>query len=184
MLEAPIRPLSTRSCWVIFNWADSDLPEDVKIRISAVEKHRLKDRLRKLSHASDPLPLVRAWFAHRADPRRLRASADDLADLRADRRLVLSGVSHPEAGLLAGNEVEGYVSAADLQDLVDDYLLVEPRQDSPANVVLHVFDEPEDLSERGVPPLALAADLAERPGVREQNAARELIRRALANHPA
>ncbi len=41
------------------------------------------------------------------------------------------------------------------------------------NVILHVAtDVPDEL-----PPLVIAADLAERPGVREQEAAREIIRR-------
>jgi hypothetical protein len=159
------------------------LKVNVKFHISPVERHRLKDRLERLARAADPVPLLRSWLPNRAAPRRLHASPADLADLRSDDRVVLSGVSHPASGLLAGNEVEAYVRADDAEDVRDDYLLVEPRPDSPPNVVLHVVDGEQALigRELDLPWLALAADLAERPGAREKDAARQLVRRALAD---
>ncbi|WP_156144199.1 hypothetical protein [Sinomonas humi] len=183
--RAPIRPLSPRACWILIDSADASRARAARVT-SAVEKHRLGERLGRLQAAPDPLPLLRAWLVNRAVLRGLRASLEDLKDLRADSRLALSGVSPPEAGLLAGNEVEAYISAADLRDLVDDYLLVEPRPHSPANVVLHVVsaEGAESLAGHSVPLLAIAADLAERPGVREHDAARDLVRRILDDQSA
>lgn len=182
--RAPVRPLSPRACWILIDSADAARARAARVT-SAVEKHRLGERLSRLRAASDPLPLLGTWLVNRAEPRRLHASPAYLKDMRADSRLALSGVSHPDSGLLAGNEVEAYVPAATLRDLVDDYLLVSRRADSPANVLLHVIQDAEDaargLHERSVPLLAIAADLAEHAGVREHDAARDLVGRTLAN---
>lgn len=179
--RAPIRPLSVRSCWILI---DAAAGERNPQSLSAVERHRLKDRISRLRSSPDPLPILRAWLAHRTALWRLRASPDDLNELRADSRLALSGVSHADAELLAGPEVEAYVAGMEAEDIVDDYLLVKPRPASSANVVLHVLEGRDSLPWNDVPLLAVAADLAERPGAREQNSARSLIRRTLADRTA
>lgn len=66
-----------------------------------------------------------------------------------------------------------YLSRKDFDALIRDWFLVKPRPGQRPNVVLHVAEDvPDEL-----PPLVIAADLAERPGIREQEAAREIIRR-------
>lgn len=98
-------------------------------------------------------------------------SPADLADLRNDPRIRLSGVSHTDSGLLANSEIEGYVNREDLDSLVRDWFLVKARPGQRYNVLLHVAEHlPENL-----PVLFIAADLAERAGVRERQAARDLL---------
>lgn len=181
--KLPIRPLSKRSSWILILSASAEPAQQHAIDLSPIEKLRLRDRMDRLSNADDPLPLLVSWFPHRASRCCFHVNPSDLADLRSDGRMILSGVSHPASGLLAGNEVEAYINADDADGVKDDYLLVEPRPDSPANVVLHVVANEEALlmhPENDMPWLALAADLAERSGARERDAARSIVRRALA----
>ena len=80
-------------------------------------------------------------------------------------------MSHPDSGLLSNSELEAYVSRKDFEAVVKDWYLVKARAGQRSNVLLHIAEEvPDEL-----PPLVVAADLAERPGVREQQAAREII---------
>jgi hypothetical protein len=70
---------------------------------------------------------------------------------------------------------EGYVYSADVDGLCEDYLL-SPAPRSRANVILHVVPSPPanpafNLDNIARSPLAIAADLAEHDGVREQNEA-------------
>ena len=99
-------------------------------------------------------------------------SPQDVAQLRADRRLALSGISDPRAGLSSLAEVEAYVGRDDLGALADDYFLdLDHRPDAP-NVVLHVVESP-----LGEPPrLFSAADLFDRRGPREVRAGLEILR--------
>ncbi|MFH5877864.1 hypothetical protein [Arthrobacter sp. NA-172] len=132
----------------------------------------------------DPLPLLKAWLPRRARRVELDINQADLADLRNDPRVMLSGVSHPSSGLLAGNEAEVYVRDSVAPAVMDDYLLVDPPPGTPANVVLHAYDGGIGFDFNEVPILALAADLSERVGVRELAAARNLARRAIAGSTA
>lgn len=187
--KLPIKPLSERSSWALIvsitvaHSPRSDCSVPIDLEIKPIEKHRLKARIDRLAKAEDPVPLLRSWFPKRAVRRKYHVNPSDLADLRRDKRISLSGVSHPASGLLAGNEVEAYVRADEAAALSDDYLLVEPRPDSPANVLLHIIDPKHKVSdqERELPLMAVAADLAERSGAREEEAARNLVRRALAD---
>ena len=84
----------------------------------------------------------------------------DVAQLRADRRLALSGISDPRAGLSSSEEVEAYLGRDDVGGLAEDYFLdLDHRPDAP-NVVLHVVESP--LAEP--PRLFSAADLFDRRG--------------------
>ncbi|MGL5866821.1 MAG: hypothetical protein ACRCYX_13305 [Dermatophilaceae bacterium] len=80
-------------------------------------------------------------------------------------------MSLDESNISAGDMVEGYVMAADVDAVLDGYLL-SPASRSRANVVLHVVHHQLDLDiDLGVAvryPLLLAADLAEHDGVRER----------------
>ncbi|MCA4134857.1 helix-turn-helix domain-containing protein [Arthrobacter sp. M4] len=172
----PIKPLSERASWLLI-----DSLSDRSMQAEPVERHRLKDRLGRLFLSEDPVPLLKAWLRRRARRVEMHINPADLADFRNDRRIMLSGVSHPDSGLLAGNEAEAYVSDSAAAAVMNDFLLVEPQPDSPANVVLHIYDRDIGLDFSEVPRLALAADLAERAGVRELAAARSLARRAIAD---
>jgi excisionase family DNA binding protein len=168
------RPLSERSAWQLIRHARNlavhgiDDPD-----LSPVERHRLHQRLRRLLESPDPLILACSLLSKRAEKVELSSSPADIAEMRGDPRLRLSGVSHQESGLLSNSEVEAYVSRKDFESLIRDWYLVRPRPGQRPNVVLHVAEDlPAEL-----PPLAIAADLAERPGAREQEAAREILRR-------
>jgi hypothetical protein len=82
--------------------------------------------------------------------------------------------------MAAGEVVEGYVSSADSDSLVADYLL-SPARRPDANVILHVSDSHSEhpaiaaLEKLARSPLALAADLAEYDGVREKAEAVRLL---------
>lgn len=169
------RPLSERSAWQLMScfWDDSPgYPLLDYFEPSPVEKHRLKERISRLQDSPDLLGLLAAWLAKRAEKFEFSSSPEDIAELRADKRIHLSGVSHPRSGLLANSEVEAYVRRDELNDIVKDWFLVEPFPGKRPNVVLRAAEQiPDEL-----PPLAVAADLAERPGVREQQAARGIVR--------
>lgn len=168
------RPLSERNAWqFVLLTANTQKQGADFFELSAVEKHRLHRRLCRLQAASDPLSLLSSLLAKRAEKEEYSSSPADLAELREDDRLRLSGVSHKASGLLSNSEIEAYVSRKDFDSLILDWFLVKPRQGQRPNVVLHVAEEvPDEL-----PLLLVAADLAERPGVREQDAALDLIRR-------
>lgn len=169
------RPLSERSAW-LFALYLQEFPEGSGaeiLHLPAIDKHRLKRRRQRLQEASDPVSLIRSLMVRRAETAEYSSNPADVAGLREDPRVHLSGVSHPEAGLLPSSELEAYVSRKDLVSLVKDWLLVQPRPGLQANIVLHLAEKiPEEL-----PPLVIAADLADWPGVREQEAACRIIRR-------
>lgn len=175
-----IRPLSVRSCWTLILAVGPSSPAPPGFVPTPSERYRLKARLQRLRREDSPAALLRAWLPKRAARVPLHANPADVADLRADRRIALSGVSHPAAGLLVGHELEAYVAADDVDQLCADYLLVAPRPGSPANVILHVLREGARLVDGAVPLLAAAADLAEHAGSREEAAARALVDTALA----
>lgn len=167
------RPLSERSAWQLMRNARNEAVHgSIDPDLSPVEKHRLNQRLQRLRASPHSLELVRSLLAKRAERMEYSSSPAEIAELRNDPRLRLSGVSHPASGLLSNSEVEAYVNRKELDAIVKDWFLVKARAGSRANVVLHVAnDVPDDL-----PSLLIAADLAERPGVREQQAALEILR--------
>jgi len=142
--------------------------------VSGAELARLSDKVEALrSGSEDDLPAkLSAWLADRSECVELAVHPQDVAQLRADRRLALSGISDPRAGLSSPAEVEAYVGRDDLGGLADDYFLdLDHRPDAP-NVVLHVVESP-----LGEPPrLFSAADLFDRRGVREIRAGLEILR--------
>jgi len=169
---APGRPLSEHSAWE-FIWALQS-PSLVPGRDQdAVERHRLKDRIRRFYESADPASSLISLLARRADRVQMSASASDLAGLREDPRLRLSGVSHPDSGLMSAAEVEAYVARHDLSDLIQDWFLVTDKPGTRPNVTIHAAD----VVPHEIPSIAVAADLAEYPGRREQQAAAEIIRR-------
>jgi hypothetical protein len=124
---------------------------------------------------------LRLMLANRAVRQVFRANTRDLRDLRADARLVLSGLSDPRAEIAAGDIVEGYVKQADLGHLIRDYLLtqaVDQASRQQANVVLHASIRPVP---RPAPLLLIAADLADHRTPREESRAVEILNDLTAN---
>lgn len=159
------RPLSSHNAWAMIDLAEGKRPD-----LSAGAAYRARSRLRRLLASNEPERLLRSWLSSRAERRTFRASPHDLADLRSDARLIVSGVSHPMSGISASDITEGYVQASDLQALVRDLLLLE-APDGRGNAILHVTQEP--VGE--VSAMLLAADLAEYRSPRENRRAVELI---------
>jgi excisionase family DNA binding protein len=172
----PGQPLSRRAAWAVLalaahdeeELADSGLVRDLNLAPS--EWSRARKRLADILGAPVPEDLPGAWLRRRAERRVFRASPRDLADIRGDRRLLLSGLSHPVSAMASPDGAEGYLARADLDAFVDRYLLVEAA-DRRGNVVLHVADRRPEA----VWPLLLAADLAEHHQPREAARARELV---------
>lgn len=137
---------------------------------------RWTDRLLSSSTGDELLINFLSKVDSRAERRLFTADRDDIPDLRSDPRIVLAGVSHPSSGLLTNSEVEAYVDDDDVESLRKDFFLIPAKSDRAANVILHVADEiPEKL-----PLAAVAADLAEHHGPREQDQATKLLRNILA----
>lgn len=191
--SGPGRPLSSKSAWDLLAVADSD---QAASQLSPSARSRARSRLASLladagsGDLEDSAAQIVNALRNRAERALFIASPRDLPDLREDTRVHLSGVSLRESNMSAGDLAEGYVSAGDLDGLVDDYLLSSaPR--SRANVFLHVvrpeFKEHEPLALDVVARshLARAADLAEHEGIREKSeAVRALadVRAALVVH--
>jgi excisionase family DNA binding protein len=197
----PGRPLSSHSAWVLLLLADAIGYREAGapgrpgplVGVAPSVRTRSRNRLRALQDRvlnaaavggeearAQVAAVLRNLLRSRAARHVYAASPLDLDDLRADARVVLSGLSHPESGIASGGVVEGYVRKADLHGLVRDYLLVS-AQPSGASVFLHILEHDDPLQDtapmrgRGSP-LLLAADLAEHRGPREEARAFELVR--------
>jgi excisionase family DNA binding protein len=173
------RPLSPRNAWGLL-----ELSAGLRPALSPSELSRARKRLSALGNSRSPEQLLRSWFAQRSERRVYRASHLDISDLRDDGRLLVSGASHAESGISAGDLAEGYVAAPDQAALVAEYLLTEGTDDR-GNVVLHVFDPDQVAAERlaGLlegQGLLLAVDLAEHRSPREERRAAQLVAAAFA----
>jgi excisionase family DNA binding protein len=158
------RPMSPRIGWALVRISEGRVADWVEPR----ESYRLRQALARLAADDEPELLLRSWLASRAE--RMTLSASEVDALRADPRLVVSGVSDERSGLSAAGYVEAYVRAQDAAAVRRDHLLIDAGTD--ANVVLHsVLTVPQ----RPVPVLLLAADLADHDGPRELTRARQLI---------
>lgn len=189
---SPGRPLSARSAWALVVLSQESA--SALSGLAAAEQARARSRMSRLLRASSAAQptealvhsqasLLRSWLRNRAARRLYRASPLDLPDLRADERVLLSGLSHPQSAIASGDVVEGYVRADDLDALVQDYLLVPVAAGGAAPVVLHLMPDeaPDDL--HSIPLLLLAADLAEHRGPREEARAAELLRELADRNP-
>ncbi|WP_262847507.1 helix-turn-helix domain-containing protein [Mumia quercus] len=155
---------------------DSDSSEVAAeaMRLGRSTRGRAVRRLAGALEGRDHKALL-SWLRGRAARVAYVASPADLPALRADIRLVLSGVSHGRSGVEDPRIVEAYVGAADVDGLVGDYWLDKPVVDERPNVVLHVAPVRPPRADA----LLLAADLAEHGGPRERQRARELLDEAI-----
>lgn len=158
------RPMSPRIAWALVRLGAGSAADWVEPR----ESYRLRQALDRLAADDEPELLLRSWLASRAE--RLLLSASEVDAVRADPRLVLSGLSDERSGLSAAGDVEAYVRAEGVAAVCRDHLLIDAG--SSANVILHASPIVPD---RPVPLLLLAADLADHDGPRELARARQLI---------
>ncbi|MEV8339405.1 hypothetical protein [Leucobacter sp. NPDC077196] len=103
-----------------------------------------------------------------------QAHLDDVADLRADPRVTISGVGAAGSGMSAEDVVEGYVEPTAVDKLVRDYVLKERRD---GNVRFRIGQV------RQIGKAAIAAELADWGRVRELREADRLIRELLSKVP-
>lgn len=163
--ERVSRPMSNRVAWAFLDLLGGGRGEGV----SQPEQSRLRKKREQLISGDAPV-LLRSWLVNRAPVVRYAAAAADLPALRADPRILCSGVSDPRSGLAAAGMVEGYVAAGDQVDLVAEYLLSERGR---PNVLLRVLDD-HALGDP-VPLPVLLADLADHDGPRESAAVERLL---------
>jgi excisionase family DNA binding protein len=162
------RPMSVRVSWAFLDLLAGGRAESV----SQPERSRLRRKQEQLiSAGADGPALMRSWLRRRAAPLWLSVASSDLEDLKADERVVPSGVSDPRSGVSAADLVEGYVDRRDLAAVQSDFLLSAKGSH---NVLFHVVDGPVPSSP--VPLPVLIADLADHDGPRENAAAAALIR--------
>lgn len=156
------RPLSPTEAWLLL--AADQAPGG--------RPGRWRDRRDRLRADPSPATLLAAWAAARGD--RLLFAAREPGGVLEDPAVVRSGLSDPRSGISAADLAEGYVRRDDL-DAVRRRHLLRPATGRP-DVVLHVVAV---LPADPVPPLVLAADLAEHDGPRELARASELIAQAV-----
>lgn len=155
------RPMAADVAWAM-------LAEVAPEHFTPDEAYRWRQRRNKLVRDPEPERLLSSWVASRA--RRMSFESRGSAALLEDERVVPSGMSDPRSEIAAGDIVEGYVRESDLAAVRRAHLLRPGGHRS--SVVLHVA---EQLPKSPVPPLVLAADLAEHDEPRALSRARELI---------
>lgn len=176
------RPVDPRSVWASLLELDVDpivddpasrgadpLREHAQ-RISASSHWRAVGRIRHALADRDHADLF-AWLSWRGDRLLLSAAPADLAGLREDPLILLSGLSVQQSSMADMSLVEGYVASHDVEPLIARHWLEKLRPGERPSVILHVAPErPLRLSR-----LLLAADLAEHGGPRELARAHELV---------
>jgi hypothetical protein len=175
----PVNPLSV--WWSISEVQQPHAVEPISDRLAAAARqlsrssrnramHRMANAVQDRDHQA-----LLVWLRNRASRHLYMAAPADLAHLRADKRLAISGVSHPESGIEDPRIAEGYVDAGDLDAVVNDYWLERPRVGELPNVVLHATP----VRPSAVEALLLAADLSEHQEPREIARAHVLLERWL-----
>lgn len=168
------RPFAPRNAWAVLSLASG---EDVD-QIDSVTRSRLR-RLLSFEGLSSLAPRLE----RRAQVHRYSGHPGEISYILADKKLVASGVSAARTiglDLLSGNEADGYVGAADLDEFVQNHALL-PAAALDANVVLRVV--PGDVWAeflKGRPhasEAAIALDLAEDADSRSRAAGEKLLRR-------
>ncbi|MCL5957813.1 MAG: hypothetical protein M1358_00600 [Chloroflexi bacterium] len=118
-------------------------------------------------------------LVHRARYRRCWMQPAELPLLAAEESFVLSGVSLSErigAGLVIGDEIEGYVSAEEVKLLVQKYSLIDFARRP--NVTVHVVGSwPFIAGLKEVPAPVAVLDLLESGDERTRDAGRQLVER-------
>lgn len=161
------RPLSTANSWSFISLVSGVEPENV----DAKTRWRLGRMCEALFENDEPARFLASWLRERAPVLALHVNPTDLAELRSDERVILSGISDDRAGLSSEHEVEAYVDPSLSQQLIGEYLLVGAKI---PNVWLHLARVEVDVQGRA--PLGLVlADLADHAGPRESQRVKELL---------
>lgn len=172
----PGRPLSSASGWALVAVAAQDV-EGLSPSGKSRARARLGDFLEQAPQVSDLdafAAQAKRLLGGRAKRELYRASPLDLPGIREDPRVLLSGLSAPEARIAADGVVEGYIRASDREGLVRDHLL-SPAKGDRANVIIHVINGDSHVERWMGSDLVVAADLAEHEGPRERARAQELL---------
>lgn len=181
---ARTRPLSDRMGWALVSALSGQQPKSLRPSESARLKERI-DRLQSHDPASSA-GLLASWLRARAQKIVLEAHPEDLAELRQDERLVLTGISDPRAGLASASELDAYISRAEVRSFADDHFLEMDGPVEAPNITLRLVTEDlwpklqETSRQEGpdprVAPVALSiVDLVERGNSREVRAAHEMM---------
>lgn len=164
------RPLSTSMAWGLLSALDGKMQPGLR----SAERSRIKRHIAFIAEADSPARELAAKVSARADLKEFAAHRNDVSKVRSDARVHLSGVGAPGSRMMAGDVVEGYVDAEDLEGLCDDYLL---RERPGGNVRLRVGEV------REVGRAALAVDLADWGRAREMREANRIIHELLQEMP-
>ncbi len=137
-------------------------------------RYRLRVLLRERG-----LSTLRQRLVSRASPTTFRAHPSQLAGLRADPALMLSGptaAAELRLGLLAGDAVDGYVDAGDVEALVRRHHLRRSRDPNVTLRVVPTFTDAWPLG-RHAPLSAIALDLLDEPDPRTRQLGQDLLAR-------
>lgn len=162
------RPLSERMAWLVLHELSG---QPISSR-SSPERVRARQYISEIAKKREPARALAERVSRRGVLHRFAATVDDLADLRKDGRISLSGVGAKGSGMVAGGVVQGYVRPEHLEDIKGDYLLSD---DPDGNVLLRVSEHANVL------PAVIAADLADWGRAREIREANTLLSRLLAS---
>lgn len=162
------RPLNTAGAWALAYLAEGVQPE-----VDPQRRYRLRKYLAEFTQAApdDAVGLVQAWLASRATVQHVRVP--DLHGLLNDPVTVRSGLSDQRSALRASDVADLYVSGDNWDALRRRHALVNVPSIR-ASAVVRVVDD-EWMPHEQVPLLVSAADLADRAGPRQWDAARDLL---------
>lgn len=164
------RPLAAGMTRGLLELAAGIRPDRSPRDVSRLRAHLVR-LARESSSDGDAAGLLRSWLPGRAARQEVSIAAADLPAVRADDRLVLTGVSDRLANMSSPHLVEGYVAAADAARFFVDHFAVESDDRSRANLIVHVAEALPPAS-----PVLVAADLADYRGGREDRQARSLLK--------
>lgn len=158
----PGRKIRARSFDLLAAYLEGD-----DARMSADDRRRAAERMQRIKKLG--VEQV-GEYAQRPDipVSRYLASPRDLAELRTDPRLRLTGISHRDAEVY-GPVVDAYVSRADHDD-IELFHMLEPAPHGRANVTLRIQDPPPTVRH-----LHVIADLLDDQDPRSLTEARRLL---------
>lgn len=156
------RPLSEPMAWHLLSVLDGERPAALR----DAERARIRRYMAAIAAADHPAEELASKVSARAELREFAAHRDDVADLRADPRVLVSGVGAAGSGMSAGDVVEAYVDPDMVDRVIRDYVLKERRG---GNVRLRVGKV------RQMGNAVIAADLADWGRVRELREADRLV---------
>jgi excisionase family DNA binding protein len=157
------KPIATNFIYLLsdMDWGDNLQPS---------ERSRIKDYFAELKSNDNPAALLAAWLKAFRSVHKLHLNPNDFNALRADKRVVPSGVSDKRSGFSQSEFFEGYIENKNLKDIKRKYLMVE--SDSP-NVILRTSSINLD---KPIPVGLLLADLADHNQPREDKQVEALVR--------